>query len=536
MGFTIGMPSLKLSNIEGKGGKHSGNFRKVAKEALKERQGQDLDINPAKADQNTYYGYDTAAALIEYSDKHIEELNKWRAENGESAYDKRKLREDTVVMCATIIKPPAEMMAGLTVDEQKRFLNDSLEIFKTFVGENNIKAVAIHFDELVGHMHIFWEPMLDEHNINAKKIHNLKFFGKLNREMPKSLREKGWNMVDDCKMYDKEEEAKKKEELGEEGYREYRKQKRAEKNKDSTQFKYEQEKKRKELEAENERKQTERDNIKREIDALNRAKEEAEAEKEKSEAEKEKAEKAKEQAKTELQEAQKTIDKAAELDAGISEKEEKLHDLAATEKLVDVTFEEMDFSDFEKKKLLESPAEYAKKMVVKVAPAMIQTAKQQLRGEFEQEYAAREQAVSKREQNVKTYIEREATELSNGRVRKANLALNEANEKISALDEENKALKKENSGLKEKVERLTKGLEKVFRAIGRWFKEGVSNFLYNEGITELDEELDDFQEKELKRLEREKKAAKKHSWLDDLEKGAFDYDDHEHNGHDGKGF
>lgn len=34
MGFTIGMPSMKLSNVQGKGGKHCGNFTKVAKEAL----------------------------------------------------------------------------------------------------------------------------------------------------------------------------------------------------------------------------------------------------------------------------------------------------------------------------------------------------------------------------------------------------------------------------------------------------------------------------------------------------------------------
>ena len=51
MGYTIGMPSLKLSNIEGKGGKHCGNFRKVAKEALRERQGLDTDINPELAEK-----------------------------------------------------------------------------------------------------------------------------------------------------------------------------------------------------------------------------------------------------------------------------------------------------------------------------------------------------------------------------------------------------------------------------------------------------------------------------------------------------
>ena len=239
MGFTIGMPSLKLSNIDGKGGKHCGNFRKVAKEALKERQGLDIDINPELANQNIYVGFDTAEKLIAYSDKHINELNKWRAENGKRTCDKRKLREDTVVMCATVIKPPAEMMSKLTAERQQKFLRDSLDIFKGFVGTENIKSAAFHFDERVPHLHIFWEPMIDEHRICAKDKHNLKFFGKLNREMPKRLREKGWSMVDDCQAYDKIEEELKRLELGEEKYKEYRKAKKANRGKDSRQFKHE---------------------------------------------------------------------------------------------------------------------------------------------------------------------------------------------------------------------------------------------------------------------------------------------------------
>lgn len=239
MGFTIGMPSLKLSNIDGKGGKHCGNFRKVAKEALKERQGLDMDINPELAGQNFYIGYNTAEKLIAYSDNHINELNKWRAENGDRPCDRRKLRDDTVVMCATVIKPPAEMMSRLTAEQQHMFLRDSLDIFKGFVGENNIKAAAFHFDERVPHLHIFWEPMIDEHRICAKDKHNLKFFGKLNREMPKRLREKGWSMVDDCQAYDKIEEELKRLDLGEEKFKEYRKAKKANRGKDSRQFKHE---------------------------------------------------------------------------------------------------------------------------------------------------------------------------------------------------------------------------------------------------------------------------------------------------------
>lgn len=242
MGYTIGMPSLKLSNIEGKGGKHCGNFGKVAKEALGERQGLDMDINPELAHKNIYAGFATAEELIAYSENHINELNEWRAEHGERACDKRKLKKDTVVMCATVIKPPAEMMSELSDEQQHQFLQDSLEIFKGFVGEENIKAAAFHFDERVPHLHIFWEPMTDEHRICAKEMHSLKFFGKLNREMPQQLRLKGWSMIDDCQAYDKAEEEQKRLEMGEEKYKEYRKAQKANRGRDSRRFKHEIEK------------------------------------------------------------------------------------------------------------------------------------------------------------------------------------------------------------------------------------------------------------------------------------------------------
>ena len=168
MVFTIGMPSMKLSNVQGKGGKHCGNFTKVAKEALKERQGVDNDIDPNKADQNIYEGYEYANDLIRYSTQHIKELNEWRAANGVRNCDKRKLRSDTVVMCVTIFKPPAQLMKQLSADRQLQLLKDCIEIFKTFVGAQNIKAVAYHRDEVVWHAHVFWEPMTDEHRICAK--------------------------------------------------------------------------------------------------------------------------------------------------------------------------------------------------------------------------------------------------------------------------------------------------------------------------------------------------------------------------------
>lgn len=191
MGWKIGAPSLKLNNA-GTVSKHCGDFGSVAREALEEREGRDPDIDQTRAEQNRIEGFRTAAELQAYSAAHVDEL---RDAAG------RKLRKDAVVMCATILKPPAAMMNKLPIDEQRRFLDDANEAFADIVGRENIKSRADHFDELGGHTHVFWEPMTEDGRLCAKEVHNLQFFGRVNRELPEKLRAKGWE-IDDCEMYD----------------------------------------------------------------------------------------------------------------------------------------------------------------------------------------------------------------------------------------------------------------------------------------------------------------------------------------------
>lgn len=191
MGYKIGAPSLKLNNA-GTVSKNCGDFGSVAMEALEERKGHDPDIDPERAALNHYEGFRTAAELMEYSKAHVEQLRDARG---------RKLRSDAVVMCGTILKPPAAMMAQLTPADQRRFLNDANEIFAEIVGKDNIKSRADHFDEQGGHSHVFWEPMTKDGRLCAKEVHNLQFFGRVNRELPAKLRERGWD-IEDCECYD----------------------------------------------------------------------------------------------------------------------------------------------------------------------------------------------------------------------------------------------------------------------------------------------------------------------------------------------
>ena len=81
--------------------------------------------------------------------------------------------------------------------------------------------------------------MTQDGRLCGKEMHNLKYLGRLNREMPEMLRQKGWQIVDDCNAYDSVEEQKKREEMGELAYREHRKELRSKRGRESAAFKSE---------------------------------------------------------------------------------------------------------------------------------------------------------------------------------------------------------------------------------------------------------------------------------------------------------
>lgn len=195
MQHKAGMPCQKLNNV-GRKSKHCGSFEYVAKEALRERCGRDSDIDPERTHLNIYGGYETAEELMAYSRKHIEELSLQLRKKG-----KRGIRNDAVVMMAAIFKPPMEYLNELSLEESKRLFSEFLKKLSEIVGADNIKSWAIHFDELNPHMHVFWEPMTEDGRLCAKEVCNLKFFSRLNKEMPIYLREQGFDIAD-CVAYD----------------------------------------------------------------------------------------------------------------------------------------------------------------------------------------------------------------------------------------------------------------------------------------------------------------------------------------------
>lgn len=195
----IGIPSAKLSFHPSSNGKNTTlQLRGVLMEAGKERIGRDEDIDPERANLNEYisqYGFTSGAEVYDYCKKRSEEVSAQRIAAGQ-----KKLRKDYVPMCATIFKPHSKFMRTLTEEQQRKFLHDVVDQFGEMVGKEKIVMAALHFDEQVPHVHIFWEPVEKEEGkpdrFCAKEQHNAKFLGRLNREVAPALREKGWNLAD----------------------------------------------------------------------------------------------------------------------------------------------------------------------------------------------------------------------------------------------------------------------------------------------------------------------------------------------------
>ncbi len=200
MSYKIGLPCIKL-NCAGTKTKKCGDLVKVSEEALEERNGLDEDINHSISEKNEYLTeICSSKELVDYSNRHCNELHDRAG---------RKLRNDAVRMIGTVIKPPADFMQSLSPEEQRRFLIDATECMTEIVGQERIKAAVIHYDELVPHVHLFWEPMTKDGFLCAKEVFNLTMLTEINKKMPALLRTRGWNQIDDCKMYDALEEKEK---------------------------------------------------------------------------------------------------------------------------------------------------------------------------------------------------------------------------------------------------------------------------------------------------------------------------------------
>lgn len=198
MGWKVGITTLKLTNQRStkSRAKRTGYLRAVVCEAMPERWGKDEDIDRNRSRYNTYTGIASGVELAESMTKEAAEYSAQRKAAGG-----RALRTDAAIGWAMILKPPAEIINTMSPEQQVKFFEDSDKILVDIMGDDNIRATALHRDEQAPHKHYFGMGYTRTGELCVDKVINPKLYKKLNQEYPRLMREMGWD-IEDCTVYD----------------------------------------------------------------------------------------------------------------------------------------------------------------------------------------------------------------------------------------------------------------------------------------------------------------------------------------------
>lgn len=239
---------------DGKGqGKHRANAAAIINEAFEiadPADGHAIPIRKSASEtydrsrtiNNKYTGHQTAndvlKALEGEADQQQVEVKVTDRETGEPVVRKRALASNAVIGVAVIYKPPCEIAKGWPKEKYDRFIRDSKEVMASLpcgkmnkkgeiIGEKfylfreeNIIASAEHHDEgarscpdtVELHEHDIYIPKDQHGKYNGHLIDALFLSAVVNRNYPRMMRERGWD-IDDCDVTDWELFAK------DEGYR-----------------------------------------------------------------------------------------------------------------------------------------------------------------------------------------------------------------------------------------------------------------------------------------------------------------------------
>lgn len=210
----VGIPVMKCSlnpsnTVNKKTGKKSQTcpVDLAWQEMNDERIERDMDINPDMTYRNVWMEGNSGDDVVQIVQAKIDEINRIKRENG-----KRVLRKDAVSVIEVIEKPNIEYMSELSYEEKVKFLKDSHETFKQLIHEWNLNWTLLesvqHHDEFGGlsaHNHnLILLTTVDDKGLptmNAFKEVNLKFYSYINKNYPKMMRERGYE-VEDVRTYD----------------------------------------------------------------------------------------------------------------------------------------------------------------------------------------------------------------------------------------------------------------------------------------------------------------------------------------------
>lgn len=141
------------------------------------------DIDEDRSDEN----YDLANDKNINYNEHVKEIIE------EQKISTRKTRKDAVLVNELLVTSDKDFFDKLDPDEQKRFFEESYELFSERYGKQNIAYATVHVDEKTPHMHLGVVPMR-EGRLQGKNVFNRQELLWLQDKFPKHMQKKGFNL------------------------------------------------------------------------------------------------------------------------------------------------------------------------------------------------------------------------------------------------------------------------------------------------------------------------------------------------------
>lgn len=208
MGFTMGVATLGLKATAAAAAKNperNGNCRDICCEAGEERYSKTITFDPSRSDLNGHLGrFSSGVDAYEYirsETEKAEEIHRAKSKQG------RGFRKDKSIAYAFIFKPDSEWVDAQDKATLDAFFDDAFATaceLGVFDENTDVVLRERHYDEAAAHEHVIVMAKTADGDLAGPEFLGLKKFDLLNHELPKKLREMGWDIDELGRNYDAE--------------------------------------------------------------------------------------------------------------------------------------------------------------------------------------------------------------------------------------------------------------------------------------------------------------------------------------------
>ena len=106
----------------------------------------------------------------------------------------KAIRKDANLVSSWIISSSKDFFENLPEDEIKRYFKTAKDYFEEKFGAENVRFATVHMDETTPHMHIGIVPINSDGKLHFKTIFNRQTLRDIQEELPKILKEQGFDI------------------------------------------------------------------------------------------------------------------------------------------------------------------------------------------------------------------------------------------------------------------------------------------------------------------------------------------------------